>query len=303
MEFLTIYILCYNRPDYARQSIQSVLNQTNQSFKLIVSDQSSNDAVTLMMKEEFPNVDYIRRPSTVKHLEHFNLCIEEARSDYYCLFHDDDIMYPNFVEVMHKLLLDYPTAAAYGCNAKVERCGKLEPRLFFRSFRKHELIDSPRNMAERYFSRAQSGIAPCPCYIYNRRLVGDSKFLVDGGKYADVALPLDILQKGFIVWLNEPLMTYRIHHNNVSNSESLRDRLRFLGYLKKNRLILGKNLLKDYRCSFIYKKIVKSNKTISPKRLRVATSFLNNYRWTLYTRPSHYKALVIRALVKWKAER
>lgn len=302
MDFLTIYILCYNRPDYARQSIQSVLNQTSQSFKLIVSDQSSNDAVTHIMQEEFPNVDYIRRHPSVKHLEHFNLCIQEAQSDYYCLFHDDDIMHPDFVEVMSKLLLDYPTAAAYGCNAKIERFGKLESRLSFQSFRKYELIDSPRNMAERYFSRAQSGIAPCPCYIYNRRLVGDLGFLVDGGKYADVALPLDILQKGFIVWLNEPLMTYRIHNNNVSDSESLRDRLRFLGYLKKNRPVFGGNLLKDYRCSFIYKKIVKTNKATHPKRLRIAISFLNNYRLTLYTRSSHYKALAVRLLIKWMAK-
>jgi len=29
---LTIYILCHNRPDYARQAIRSVLEQTSSNF-------------------------------------------------------------------------------------------------------------------------------------------------------------------------------------------------------------------------------------------------------------------------------
>jgi len=302
MENLTIYILCYNRPDFARQAILSVLGQTCQEFKLIVSDQSRNDDVEHMVRGEFPEVAYIRRSSALKHLEHFNLCIEEAASNYYCLFHDDDIMSPDFVEVMSKCILEFPTAAALGCNAIIERKGKPEPRTSFRSFRRYELIDTPRSIAERHFSRAQSGIAPFPSYIYNRRLVGDLRFLVEGGKYADVTLLLEIVQKGHIIWINQPLMTYRIHDNNVSNTESLRDRLRFLGYLKKFNSLFGEELIKDYRCSFIYKKVIRIHAEYHSKRRQVAASFLNNYRWSLYTRPSHYRALAIRALVKWKAE-
>jgi len=302
MEYLTIYILCYNRPDFARQAILSVLGQTYQAFKLIVSDQSRNDDVEHIVRGEFPEVCYIRRSSALKHLEHFNLCIQEATSDYYCLFHDDDIMSPDFVEVMSKCMLDFPTAAAIGCNGIIERKGKPEPRTSFRSFRRYELIDTPRNIAERHFSRAQSGIAPFPSYIYNRRLAGDLRFQVEGGKYADVTLLLEIVQKGPIIWINQPLMTYRIHDNNVGNIESLRDRLRFFGYLKKFRPLFGEELIKDYRYSFIYKKVLRAHSGNHSKRRQAAVSFLNNYRWTLYTRPSHYRALVIRALVKWKAE-
>jgi glycosyltransferase involved in cell wall biosynthesis len=303
MEFLTIYILCHNRPDYARQAISSVLSQTCRTFTLIVSDNSSNDNVELMVRNKFPNVRYIRRLPMLEPLEHFNYCIDEVRSEYFCLFHDDDVMSPHFVDVMLKNMYEHPAAIAFGCNAVMEKFDKPEPRTCFRSFRKHELITTPRNLARRYFSRAQSGFAPFPGYVYNRRLVGEQRLPIKGGKYADVAWLLSIVQMGTIVWVNKPLMTYRLHEGNDGNIESLRDRLRLLGYLKQNQKIFGAGLLQDYRCGFIYKKIVSSLAGTHPERHRVVVAFLNNYRWSRYTKFDYYKALAVRVLVKWVAER
>ena len=303
MEFLTIYILCHNRPDYARQAISSVLGQINRTFKLLVSDNSSNDDVGRMVKNEFPNIPYIRRLPELNSLEHFNQCIEEVQSDYFCLFHDDDVMDADYVNAMEKGVRDYPEAIAIGCNARMERFGKLEPRTCFRSIRKHELIATPRDLASRYFSRAQSGFAPFPGYIYNRRLVGDQRLPVEGGKYADVTWLLNLAKKGAIVWLNQPLMTYRLHESNDGNIESLRDRLRLLGFLKQNKEMFSAGLLKDYRCAFIYKKIAKTHDAAHPERYRTSISFLKNYRWSRFARPECYKALAIRALVKLVAEK
>jgi len=303
MKQLTIYILCHNRPDYARQAISSVLGQTSPEYNLVISDNSSNDEVEHMVKTEFSDIHYIRRPPMIKALEHFNCCIAEVRSEYFCLFHDDDVMSSDFVEVMGKSLHSYPGAIAIGCNANMEKFGKLEQRTCFRSFRKYEQITTPKDLARRYFSRAQSGFAPFPGYIYNRLLVGDTRLPAEGGKYADVTWLLRLANKGKIVWINRPLMTYRLHGENDGIIESMRDRLRFLGYLKQNIEIFGTGLLKDYRCGFIYKKIVKTTKGTHPDRYGVAVSFLNHYRWSRYIRPDYYKALSVRALVKLAAER
>ena len=299
---LTIYILCHNRPDYARQAILSVLGQTCHAFTLIVSDNSSNDEVERLVKNEFPEIHYIRRYPMLKSLEHFNRCIAEAGSEYFCLFHDDDVMSPDFVEAMSDCLRAYPAAIAFGCNAKIEKFDMLEKRTFFRSFRKYELIDTPRNLARRYFSRAQSGFAPFPGYIYNRRLVGDQRLPIEGGKYADVTWLLSLARKGQIVWVNKPLMTYRLHGGNDGSIESLRDRLRLLGFLKKNQSEFGAGVLKDYRYSFIYKRIQKACIGYACGRCRTVISFVHHYRWSRYARLDYYKALVIRVLVKWVAE-
>jgi GT2 family glycosyltransferase len=302
MKSLTIYILCHNRPDDARQTILSVISQTDQAFTLIVSDNSSNDEVEHMVKSEFPEIRYIRRLPMLPSAFHFERVIDEAQGDYFCLFHDDDLMHPDFVSGMKKAIGDFPTAVAIACNANIESFGKLKTRPSFRSFRRYELITSPRALAMRYFSRAQSGIAPFPSYIYNRRQVSSQMLVIDGGKYADVTWLLNLAKIGQIVWINQSLMTYRMHASNDGNVESLRDRLRFLRYLKQNRTQIGDAVLQDYRCSFIYKSLSKLDDNLHLKRRKVAISFLDTYRWSRYVRLGTYIALVKRALVKLKTK-
>ncbi len=302
MNSLTIFILCHNRPEDARQAILSVIKQTDQAFTLIVSDNSSNDDVENMVKSAFPEINYVRRVPMVPVMEHFNLCIEDAQSDYFCMFHDDDLMSPDFVSAIKEGIRDYPSAVAFGCNANIETFGKLAIRPSFRSFRSLELIATPRVLAMRYFSRAQSGIAPFPGYVYNRRQIAGRRLPVDGGKYADVTWLLSIVSMGPIIWINKPLMTYRMHASNDGNVESMRDRLRFLRYLKQNRTQIGDGVLQDYRCSFIYKTLYKLDDNIHLKRRKVAGSFLKTYRWSRYTRLDTYTALLNRALIKLKTQ-
>jgi glycosyltransferase involved in cell wall biosynthesis len=296
---LTIFILCYNRPDLAKYSIESVIAQTCQKFNLVISDHSTNHDVKDMVAKNFPGITYKRRSSALKHLEHFNLCINEVEDDYYCLFHDDDIMATNFVEEMLHFIEAHPDAAAFACNAYIENRGQIEKRLSFLSHKQSEVFHSPKQLAQRYFSRNQSGIAPNPSYIYNRKIAGKQGFIVDGGKYADVSMLLDVSQKGQILWLNKPLMTYRFHGNNLGSFESRPDRIRFLAYLKKHQNILGHEVLHDYRSSFIYKRVLSERPATYSKRYTTAKSYLKSYHCYHYTRLSTYLYLVKRVLNKW----
>lgn len=302
MNELTIYILCHNRPDDAKHAIDSVMKQRDRKFSLVVSDNSSNDEVGRMVKTHFPNIGYVRRLPMLPALDHFNRCIDEAESEHFCLFHDDDLMGSEFVEVMKQSIKNYPSAIAFACNAHIEIHGKLAARPSFRSFRDHEFIATPRALAMRYFARAQSGIAPFPSYVYNRRIIAEQRIPVDGGKYADVTWLLNLVSKAPIVWINKTLMTYRMHESNDGSIESMRDRLRFLRYLKLHKKEIGADVLEDYRCSFIYKKISKANDHLHLKRHTLALSFLKKYRLSRYTRFGTYRILLNRALIKLKTK-
>lgn len=298
MQSLTIFILCHNRPDDAREAILSGLGQTDLAYSLIVSDNSSNDKVNQLVEAEFPHIKYVRRSPPLKPLEHFNTCIDEVRSNYFCLFHDDDVMTPNFVCEMKKAIHRHQNAIAIGCNAHIESFGKLGKNPSFLSFLKFEEIQSPRELAMRYFSHSQSGISPFPSYIYNRRMVDSLRFPQEGGKYSDVTWLLELSKKGNVIWINQPLLTYRLHASNDGNIESRRDRLRFLGYLKKNLMILGDGIIQDYRCGFIYKKILKNSTKMHLQRHTLATLFIKKYHWSRFTRLECYKSLLIRAFIK-----
>jgi glycosyltransferase involved in cell wall biosynthesis len=299
MKTLTIYILCHNRPDDTKRAILSVLHQSDNEYKLIVSDNSSTDEVENMVQREFPTVSYIRRVPMLPPIAHFNICIEEAKGDYFCLFHDDDIMETDFVSTIRLYTQKFPQAVAFSSNAHIEQFGHRNARPSFRTFRTYERISSPRDLAMRYFGRSQSGISPFPSYVYNRHLTSGQFIPAEGGKYADVTWLLILAHLGDIIWINQPLITYRMHASNDGNTESRRDRLSFMGYLKRNLVTIGSSVLLDYRFSFIYKKISRDHDTLHPMRHRLAEIFLRHYRWTRYTRADTYQAIYNRALIKW----
>ena len=298
---LEIFILCHNRVDDTRHAINSVLNQTNHRYTLKVSDNSSSDEVERMVRQEFPDVTYVRRVPMLPALMHFNQCISEAKSDYFCLFHDDDIMHEDYVSEMQKCIRQFPDAAAWGCNAEIENQGVKRNQVSFRSYKKYEMLRSARKLAEKYFSRHQSGFAPFPGYVYNRKRMGDILIPPDGGKYADVTWLLKIAQRGSVVWITRPLMTYRFHGTNDGSIESVRDRLRFLGFIKQNLPIFGNGILEDYRCSFVYKRFVRTDARTSQSRKRIAKRFLSAYSIKRYSRMGTYKAIFNRQLTKWMA--
>ncbi|MBA3023732.1 MAG: glycosyltransferase family 2 protein [Proteobacteria bacterium] len=302
MTSFSLFVLCHDRADFARQTLHSILAQSDQDFELIVSDNSSNDEVGQMMRADFPQVEYRRRQPMLFHIAHFNRCIEEARGDLFCLFHDDDLMHPEFVKHMKAAMDADPRLVACGSNALLETMGRIEPRSSFRAIGKLEYLGSARDLARRYFARAQSGFAPFPGYVYRRSAAGALRLDVDGGKYTDVAWLLRLAMKGPIAWLNEPLLTYRIHGGNDGKVESPRDRLRFMAFLKRYPEQFGKALLADYRYSFIYKPLVK-NAAATPARRAVARRFLSRHSWSRYIDPVLYRSLVKRFFIKWRVER
>ncbi|MCA3238970.1 MAG: glycosyltransferase family 2 protein [Curvibacter sp.] len=297
---LHIFILCHNRPDDARQAIASVLAQTDSHYALTISDNSSDDRVAQMVHQHFPAIDYVRRVPMLTVQQHINRCVDDAQhSDYFCLFHDDDLMDPSYVAAMRAAAKAHPLAIAIGCNARIEASGVIEARLFFQGRHAQERIRSARDLTYRYYARAQSGFAPFPGYVYNCALVSTERLPLDGGKYVDATWLISLAERGEIVWLRDPLMTYRLHGGNDGLKESRKDRLRAMAQLKRNRSRWGKGLIEDYRCSFIYKPLLRGAAPSSPARRQLAAAFLRRYRWARYLRLDTYRSLLRRALVKW----
>ena len=231
------------------------MRQTNQNFRLVISDSSSNDELRNLILAEFPDLEYRRRRPTLSASDHFNINISEADTDFLCLFHDDDLMETNYVDEMLKTIERHPHAVAYSCNAEIIDDDGAPKGSSFQSLHDHLIIETPRALAGRYFARFPTGIAPLPAYIFPASIIKNTH--VDpqsGGKYSDVAWLLEICKFGSIVWNSEKLIRYRIHATNDSGIESIKDRLKLLGYFKLNVPSLGKDIISDYRF-FLYKKI------------------------------------------------
>jgi glycosyltransferase involved in cell wall biosynthesis len=293
---LQLYILCYNRAELARQAIQSALAQTDQRFRLVISDNSTDGKTKAMVAAEFPRLEYRLREPHLKALDHFNLCLAEADASHVCLFHDDDLLAPGYVERVLGAIVRHPQAAAIGVNAWIAEEGRPQ-RLSFSTNGAEHLVRDAGQLAAHYFSRYQIGIAPFPGYVYARASVRGLRFDPAEGKYSDVSWLLRVVERGAMVWIVEPLMTYRLHATNDSRHESIGDRLRLLAYFKRRRSTVGPVLVEDFRF-FIYKKALQldqaQQKPLPPARRETMKGYLKRYRCRRIGRVDQHLALLRR---------
>ena len=297
---MQLFVLCRNRPDFARQAIQSAVRQTVNRFAIVISDNSTDNSVESLARLEFPDLEYRRRTNDLSVFGHLNQCLNEATADYVCLFHDDDLLSPRYTEGILDAIAQFPDAAAIGTNAWIAEDDR-PPHLSFKTTEETHFVRDARQLAAHYFSRHQPGIAPFPGYVYSTTRVGELRFDPAGGKYGDVSWLLRVADRGGIVWIVEPMMTTRMHASNDSRQESIGDRLKLFAFLKKHTSTLGQGLIEDFRF-FLYKKILEldriSIRTLSPSRRRTVQAYVTRYRCLRFSRLDHHRALLQKAKVR-----
>jgi glycosyltransferase involved in cell wall biosynthesis len=95
---VTVGIPTYNRPDWLRQSIESVLAQTMTEFRLVVSDNAS-DSATQEVVEAFADerIEFVRAPVNTGMTNNMNRVLELAKTEFVVVLPDDDLLYPEYL--------------------------------------------------------------------------------------------------------------------------------------------------------------------------------------------------------------
>jgi len=242
-----VYLLTYNRPHYLLEALNSVLNQNFNNFLVIVSDNSTNDETEkLVQTVSHPKLQYIKRTPSIPALNHFNTVFSEVSSEYFMLFHDDDIMNPDCLSNLSSNLDHFPAAAAVGGNAEIFwDTNPFFKRRFFKPTKRNRVLQHATELAKIYLTF--EGLAPFPSYMYRRSLIAGLNLDPDeGGQGSDVAFLLKVLQRGEIVWENRCVMQYRKHHAQDSQSLDIKDLLKVLKYIHQNTDISRKSTESNY---------------------------------------------------------
>lgn len=247
MKDLTIYVLTHNRGELLLETVESVLNQNCSDFKFIVSDNSSNNNAYELLKENklLDKVDYIKRDKEYSSLDHFNMCLSEVKTTYFMLFHDDDIMMSNMVEELYNSIKD-TNHVAIASNGYFLSDNVKSKKKFY-NFKMQKRVINTSELAEYY---CLGKIAPYPSYMYNKCILKDKIFNDNVGKYSDVTWLLNITENNSILWLNRPLMYYRLHSGQDSSSNDYKNQLKLIKILEKN--CLNRKVLLKYRINNLY---------------------------------------------------
>ena len=238
MNILEIYVLAHNRPEYLKETINSILHQDSREFDLIVSDNSTNNDVELMIKKNFLNkVIYRKRFPPLPPIEHIQLVLKELNKKYSVIFHDDDLMDPCYVSEMLNVMEENHKYIAACPNALILRNNQITNQKFFPNAKPLTIIEGAYKVAKNYLDLSKFRM-PFPGYMYRteeiRKITIDKR---DGGKHCDVSFLMKIGSIGKIAWLDRSLMSYRIHEKNDSFKEDVYARLSLLRFIYRNTTI------------------------------------------------------------------
>lgn len=103
----SICIPNYNYEKYLGRTIQSVLNQTEQDFEIVVADNKSTDGSVAVVEgfiKEGKNLRYVINPCNVGFAGNLDRVAALAQRTYYIMFSSDDVMLPSALSEYKKLI-------------------------------------------------------------------------------------------------------------------------------------------------------------------------------------------------------
>ena len=259
-----IFLATYNRPQMVCVAIDSILSQSFKDFVLIVSDNSTNDQTQKVIEENYLDAFiYRRRLPSLTAIDHFDKMLSEVDSDYFMIFHDDDIMLPNMIGSLIKHF-DYSydkNVLAVGANALIMKNNIRTNQRFRQKINHDVMINNPSQLAKLY--SVKNSIAPFASYLYKEEVAKSiSPDIKKGGKYCDVAYLLDICCVGSILNLDEPLMILNQHNNQDSNNHLFQDKSKLINHIIKiTTLSRSDELILNFRLSNLYAEILNLYRT------------------------------------------
>lgn len=211
--FLTVIVLSHNRPNFIKKCLDSIISQDYPVFKLMVSENSTNDDVFNLLHEQFSTVEVKRRQPALSSQEHYTQLFSEVDSEFTMLFHDDDFFIRN--DALSEMMGHFKdNVAAVAGNAYHQYEDKVTTKKFFEAKSSFKEFVLSKDM---FTSHLRGEIAPYPSYIYRTNALKNMKSdWVRYGKYNDAYMVSSLAERGKVIWVSNPIMNYRIHANNDS---------------------------------------------------------------------------------------
>jgi glycosyltransferase involved in cell wall biosynthesis len=216
----------WNRPLWVPEAVESVLAQTFQDFRIVVSDNASEP------KHAEAVAKYVRDLGDARvsyHLQSVNegeygqgrFFMQACGEEYFTMFHDDDRMEPSYLErAVGALDADRDLVAFMANSFAFDEKGKPYPEMT-RRLRRHQHRDAqPEGPMEMLGPLMSCGFLPISGTVFPTRVLRASRFAADGtGCYP---FEFDVLLRvcengGRVYYCRDELIGFRFHTSSMRN--------------------------------------------------------------------------------------
>lgn len=221
-----------NRPALVPKAIQSVLAQTEQEFRIVVSDNQSEPAARASVERWVaelgdPRVRYVLQPEDRGEYGQGRFFLAEARDEaYFTILHDDDVLAPNYLETALFRLDGHPDLVAFFANPWIFGVdGARSDERTARYLAEHGRDGHPGGAVDLLAPLLRCGMCPISGTVFRTRALRDSGFVDDdcSGNYPfEFNLLLRLGERGGRAWFErETLIGYCFHEGQLRNTLKL----------------------------------------------------------------------------------
>lgn len=204
---VSIIMSVFNGEQFLRESVNSILNQTYKNYEIIVIDDGSTDNTNQILSSYVNSKLQVYKNETNQGLIYsLNKAIQLAQGNLLARMDADDIAMPHRLETQVSYFDNYPELAILGSAyyLRSHKRNKLHiPAIKLGAIQANTLFNSP-------FGH--------PTVMLNRAVIGEDrlKYNKDYKHAEDYELWSNIVFNAVTSNIAEPLLTYRVHSNQVS---------------------------------------------------------------------------------------
>jgi len=208
MPTVSICIPTYNRREYLRESLDSVMAQTYKDFEVVIVDDGSTDDTSDMIKKTGYDVRYFWQENRGEAAT-CNKLIKLANAKYVSFVHSDDLLVPDAIERMVNAVNSEPeNIVVYGSYIRIDEqgnyCGRCKRRLFSGYITQHLFEDHI--------------VHACGSMFPKKVLEEVGGFDTSLRACYDYKLELQLSLKYRFIALTEPTFKRRRHSSNTSQN-------------------------------------------------------------------------------------
>jgi len=238
---VSLLIPTYNRAKYLGQALDSALAQTYPNIEIIVHDDASTDDTPALLKQySDPRLRIIRTNNNHGMIGGWNYIVKQAKGEYIKFLSSDDLLAPTCITQLIKAALAHPAATLITCQRKfINEKGRIIKKMGFASKSTVELGKKHAHWI--LTTLRENKIGEPTAVLYPTKLVKNAGgYDPQFSQFADFEYWIRLLQFGDLVYVHQPLCSFRTHAS--SNTSAAINDGRFIteifSLIKKYRAIL-----------------------------------------------------------------
>lgn len=294
MEKIDILLATYNGETYLKEQLDSILNQTYSNFRILISDDNSEDSTKNIIEE------YAKKDNRIKFffqernlgvIANFEFLLKKVEAEFYMFSDQDDIWKDNKIELSMKKILEENCDLVYTNLEVVDKDLNITYDSYWKLKGLEEKVKKYNNFESLYLNNFITG-----CTMLSKsKFISEILPLPKESKYVlhDYWTALIVSQRGKISYIEEPLIKYRQHKKNSVGSKKKTDSMNSLKEIRKlfidvkkehfEVFITNENKFIDEKYRILNRKALEYYKTLEQ------TKNINFKNWKLFFKLYKYE--------------